>query len=57
MVIWMKQFFAGNLITSVGCDFIYIHVRLCSASCLVNNKRKIPIQLTFIYLVTYLFNN
>ena len=51
MVVRMKELFPGDFVSAIGDDFVYIHVRLRSASCLKNHQRKIPLQLSLCNLI------
>ena len=44
IVIWMQQLFPCNFISAIGNDLIYIHIALCSTSCLPDRKWEVGIQ-------------
>ena len=51
MVIWVKEFFTCNGISTSCNDFVYIHIGLGAASCLPYSQWKVVIQLTCQYFI------
>ena len=43
----MQELFAGNGVSSVGNDFIDVHIRLCAASGLPHCQRELAAQFSF----------
>ena len=56
MVIWVKEFFTCNGISTSCNDFVYIHIGLGAASGLPYGQREVIIQFTCQYFVTGLGN-
>ena len=44
MIVGMKQLFPGDFISTVGDDFIYIHIGLSAASCLPYGQWEVFVQ-------------
>ena len=53
MVVRMEQFLSCEFVASVSDNFIYIHICLSTAACLIYDQRKFTVEFAVKYLLSH----